>query len=98
MKISIKRLEKLGWKYNSFYGPGQESMYEKNGKQIRVGNYIPPKWKGLVQAKDSKFLKTARYILTYSGCPTTDIASERELENYAMNYNEWWENKIKNRA
>lgn len=31
-----KELNELGWKLKYYYGPGQENMYEKNRREIRV--------------------------------------------------------------
>lgn len=86
MKITIKELEDLGWKFDYFYGPGHENMYSKNGKSIRVGNYNPSVYdkKTLEIISSYKNLPEAKYLLTYSGYPTREIESIEDLKQYEL--------------
>jgi len=73
MKISIKELEDLGWRFDFIYWAGMENMYVKNRRNIRVGNY-----------HKGESLPEAEYILTYSGYPTRDIESIDDLNQYEI--------------
>lgn len=86
MTITIKDLEELGWKFDSFYGPGQENMYTKNGKHIRVGNYRPSVFDRTTFKTISSYenLPEAQYLLTYSGYPTRNIESIEDLKQYEL--------------
>lgn len=86
MRIAIKDLEELGWKFDYFYAPGQENMYTKNGRSLRVGNYKPSVFdrNTLETISAHEDLTEASYLLTYSGYPTRQIESLNDLESYEL--------------